>query len=62
MRIYLSCLALLLCPVPCNASPATMLGIAVVVSIVIISAARGLAGNHGSAIIAAAAQPVTRAA
>ncbi len=39
MRIYLSGLALLLCPVPCDASPATMLEIAMIIAVAIIGAA-----------------------
>ena len=38
MRIYLGGLALLLCPVPCDASPATMLEIAVIIAVATIGA------------------------
>jgi len=37
-RIYLTGIALLLCPVPCDASPAAMLEIAVALAVVIIGA------------------------
>jgi hypothetical protein len=54
MRIYLGGLALLLCPVPCDASSATILEIAVVLAVVTISAATWVSRTPRAAAVATA--------